>query len=386
MSVKYYRSPINTDRFSSITSSRNNNEQTEENSDLVREDLQDGYYSEGRSIERISSPSDITEHEDNEIDYFDFIKRSHGIYKRQDIDIFNRRYRFGINNPYESISTTREFLFFTKPDLNIFERDDSSGALTGNIVESLSVIPYWRELAEKNMEIIKQLQMSIDGNRDPFNHLLGNTYISNLSVPSLDAETIETANNMYGVGFSYRGSSEASNDNFDFDLEFKDTKYLPVYQFFKAYEEYQTLKHHGTIGPWKGYIQDKVLHDQFSIYKFIVDEDMESIIYYCKYYGVIPKSLPRDVFSSTSFDSGLSYSISFKCAFFEDMNPLILNDFNDLTTKLRFALPYRIDTYNEVLNRLDNRPTQAAYVKSYPSHIAPGGSVYKLKWKGRDKY
>lgn len=315
---------------------------------------------------------------------FNFIKRSHGIYQRKDIDIFNKRYRFGLFNPYETVSTTREFLFFTKPDLNIYARNNTTGALTGEMNSALKSIPYWQELDEKYKEVIKCLQLSYGGHRNPFNNLLGNMCISNLSVPGLDAETIDTPNNMYGVGFSYRGSSEASNDSFDFDLEFKDTRYLPVYQFFKAYEEYQTLKHHGTVGPWRGYIQDKVLHDQFAIYKFLVDEDMETIIYYCKFYGVIPKSLPRDVFSSSSFDNGLSYSVGFKCAFFDDMDPMILNDFNDLSEPMYARLPYRIDIYNEIMDRIDNRPTMAALVTSESNSNAPGGKVYKLKWKGSD--
>ena len=215
-------------------------------SNLNKEDerpLEDGNYTENKisEIESLNHPNQLQKTNDN-VDVFDFIKRSHGIYNRDDINIFSKRYRFGLNNPYESVSTTREFLFITKPDLNIFSRDNISGALTGEVNEVLSSIPYWRELIEKHIDVIRQLQMSIDGKRDPFNHLLENMCISNLSVPGLDAETIETPNNMYGVGFSYRGSSEASNDNFDFDLEFKDTKYLPVYQFFKAYEEYQTLK------------------------------------------------------------------------------------------------------------------------------------------------
>jgi hypothetical protein len=345
--------------------------------------MSDGKYSTNTLDAKYTNTTYI---ENNADDIFDFIRRSHGLYQRKDIDIFNRRYRFGLFNPYETLTTTREFLFFTKPDLNIYTRNETSGTLTGSMNSALTKIPYWQELKTKYMDVIKCLQLTKGKKNDPFNHLLENMCISNIAVPSLDAETIETPNNMYGVGFSYRGSSEASNDNFDFDLEFKDTKYLPVYQFFKAYEEYETLKHHGTIGPWKGYIQDKVLHDQFALYKFLVAEDMETIIYYAKYYGVMPKSLPRDVFSSESFDSGLSYSISFKCAFFDDMDPVILNDFNALSKTYYDSLKYRIDVYNDVMDRMDNRPTQAAYITSASDSNAPGGKVYKLKWKGSDKY
>jgi hypothetical protein len=149
----------------------------------------------------------------NNSDYlFDFIKRAHGLYQRKDIDIFGRRYRFGLFNPYDALSTTREFLFFTKPDLNIYSRNDTTGALTGEMNEALTNIPYWRELRTKYMDVINCLQLSKD-KTNPFNNLLANMCMSNLSVPGLDAETIDTPNNMYGVGYSYRGSSEASNDN-----------------------------------------------------------------------------------------------------------------------------------------------------------------------------
>ncbi len=355
-------------------------------SNITNSNMDDNNYSQQKITElqdKVTSGSYVKQ---NGNDIFDYIKKSHGLYQRNDIDIFSRRYRFGLFNPYETLNTSREFLFITKPDLNIYARDDASGSLTGYMNNSLKSIPYWKELNKRYKDIIRCLQSSYGTKADPFNHLLENMCISNLSIPSLEAETIETPSNTYGVSLSYRGSSEASDDGFDFDLEFKDTKYLPVYQFFKAYDEYETLKHHGIIGPWKGYIMDKVLHDQFAIYKFLVDEDMETIIYYAKFFGVMPKSLPRDVFSSATFDTGLSYSISFHSAFFEDMNPLILSDFNALTKSYYDSLPYRIDVYNDVFDRLDNRPAKAAYIVSSRDTKAPGGISYKLKWKGSDTH
>lgn len=332
----------------------------------------------------------ITSQDANNIDSdaYTSILHSANIYKKHEIDLFNKTYRFGLFNPYGTVTNTREFLFFTKPDLAIYKRDDITGELTNGIgtrglLDNLKSIPYWYDLADSRKRIINLLQLSADP-KDNFNHLLQNQVISNLEIPSLSAETIDTPTNMYGVGFSYRGSSEASDDSCEFSLEFKDTKWLDVYYFFKTYEEYQILKHHGVIRPWKKYIENKVLHDQFAIYKFLVDEDMETILYYGKYYGVMPKSLPRDVFSSANFDNGLSYSIDFKAAFYEDMRPDIIADFNALSKDYYNTLPYRVDIYNNILDRTDNRPAKAAYVKKYTTINSPNGYVYKLKWKGSD--
>lgn len=318
-------------------------------------------------------------------DAYTSLLHSNQMFSRSEIDLFNKTYRFGLLNPYGAISNAREFLFFTKPDLNIYARDDETGILQGGPIlnPSLQNYAYWRDLAKTKGRIIQALQLSADP-KDNFNHLLQNQVISNLEIPGLTAESIDTPTNMYGVGFSYRGSSEASDDNPEFSLEFKDTKWLDVYYYFKSYEEYQTLKHHGTIRPWKKYIENKILHDQISIYKFLVGEDMESIIYYGKYYGVIPMTLPRDVFSSGTFDQGISYSINFKAAFFEDMKPEIIGDFNALSESYYNSLPYQIDVYNDVFNRVDNRPAKAAYIVKEESKYSPNKYVLKLKWRGSD--
>ena len=316
---------------------------------------------------------------------YDGIFHSHNIFRRDEINLYDKTYRFGLFNPYGSLTNTREFLFFTKPDLNIFARNRNGSLVqnSGVLTSELGDIPFWQDLAKNRKKTIEMLQLSYNS-RDNFNHLLQNQVISNLDIPSLTAETIDTPVNMYGVGFSYRGSSEASDDSFEFSLEFKDTKWLDTYYFFKAYEEYETLKHHGTIAPWQWYIENKIIHDQFSIYKFLVDEDMETIIYYAKFYGVMPKSLPRDSFSTANFDNGLSYSVDFKAAFFEDMKPEIIYDFNHLSKNFYDSQKYRIDIHNDVLDRPDNRPATAAYIERVSSKNSPTKYLYKLRWKGSD--
>lgn len=318
--------------------------------------------------------------------------RGANLRSKNDIDLFRHRYRFGLNDPYDTLLSTREFLFFTKPDLSImhyFDEQETSVSTTLLRAE-LRDRPFWKELLARYPEVIFNLQGSCPATSygysgDPFNNLLANTVRGNLEVPGLSSDTIDTPSNAFGVNYSYRGSSESGNDNYDFSLEFKDTRYLPVFMYFKAYEEYETLKKHGIIRPNINHILNKVIHDQFAIYKFLVDEDMETIIYWGKYWGVMPLSLPRDVFSSNQYDEGLSLSISFKAAFFDDMDPLILSDFNSLGYDNWTNGLYDIPIYNQGLHRVDTRTCTAAriFVKKSLSH--PGGYKYLLKWRGRDK-
>lgn len=333
--------------------------------------------------------------------YFKGIYHSSGLWKPSEINLYKNYYRFGALNPTFSLANCKEFLFFTKTDLNIYTLDDAGNP--GSMNSYLLTQPFWQEMALKYKDVIKMLQKSMDTSNNPFNFLLSNMVQSNLDMPNVSAESIDTPANMYGVNYDYRGSSEASNDSYQFSLEFRDNKYLPVYHYFMAYDDYQTIKHHGYITPWKKYIVEKILYDHFSIYKFLVDEDMETIVYYAKLYGVKPMSVPREAFSNTDFSNGLSYNIDFKAAFVRDMKPFIISDFNSISEKYFLSLPYEIDIHNVTLDRPDNRPAMGAYIEKVnyegegPGHYdgnnkgqvsakyAPGGYVYKLRWRGNKK-
>lgn len=361
----------------------------------------DGGFSRDQILADRNKHPTIDNNSDPNNKYSQLLYNNNNLYSRNYLTnhTFTHTFRFGTINPYGGISTGREYLFFTKPDLHINLMNDGGYVDSEILNPALDNFPFWQDLYMNRRNIVNSLQLSLN-TLDPFNHLLSNRVSSNLDLPSLDADVMETPTNMYGVNYSYRGSSENKDDNPDFSLEFKDTRYLDIYYYFKAYEEYETLKHHGILAPCKYYITNKILHDQFCIYKFIVDEDMETLVYWGKMYGVFPTSLPRDVFSNPNWDNGLSYSINFKAAFYEDMKPEIIADFNNLSKPLYDACRYQIDVYNPATDNVDHRPARAAYIeqifntskrdvnvkKSIIANNSPSGYIYKLRWRGDDQY
>ena len=299
--------------------------------------------------------------------------RAAGLYPKNEINVYNGMYRFGKLDPYNSVNRTFEVAFFTKPDLHILDKKSNGFSLNPELADN----PFFTELCSKYPNVIYELQKSTNNN--PLSNLLFNCKKagSNLEVPSMSATTIDNPENAYGTSYDYRGSSEASNDNFDFSIEFTDTKNLDTYMYFKAYEEYQTLKSHGLVSPDTYYITNKVIHDAIGIYKFILDEDFETILYYAYYWGVFFKSLPRDVFSNTEFTNGLSYSIDCKAAFFDDMDPLILRDFNALTENYR----QNIATDDSPIyknHEMNGEVAKSAYITTATLNKR---KVYKLKWR-----
>lgn len=144
-----------------------------------------------------------------------------GVPKSDTIDTFNNIYRFGHIDRYGHMGNGREFVFFTKPDLHIVD----FGRNYYELNPELHNIPFFVELLRNYPEVVGELQKSFhhNGNSSPLSNHLSNKLLSNVDIPSLSATTIETATNMFGTNYEYRGTSEASNDNYDFSLEFGDT-------------------------------------------------------------------------------------------------------------------------------------------------------------------
>lgn len=281
----------------------------------------------------------------------DTLMNSVGLYSKQDINRakFSKFSRFGrVLDPYGRVNSGREYLFFVKPDLHICvppgSDDQSVYSFSGVSPSSgyrsssglvlnpqLDNTPYFRDLIDSHPKVIKELQYSVSSG-DPFGHLLSFAVNSSLQLDSSNARTIDNPSTINGVSYNYMVDSVGSDQSYEgISLEFVDDKDLNVYHFFKAYSEYHIARKSGLVTPPKmEYYTYKRLHNTMGCYKFIVAEDMETIIYYAYLWGMFPTSCPREAFSDPSFGDGLTFSVSFEAAFIEDMNPMVLYQFNKL--------------------------------------------------------
>lgn len=241
-------------------------------------------------------------------------------------DWFTNFSRAGFVDPYNTTKRTKEYLFFTKPDLHIMD---------GNSINSdiSNVSTFFPDAVSRYDGVVEQLQYSYSMNKGPLAPLLSNAVTSSLELPGISADYIETAKNVYQTSISYRGTSFKSDQDFEFSLDFKDSKFLDVYMYFKMYDEYERLKWLGQVSPKLEYIKNKILHDQFSIYKFIVAEDGMTLLYFARVTGVYPTSVPREAMSN--IEGEVTYSVNFKGQFIYDMDPRILKDFNNITSDYR---------------------------------------------------
>lgn len=305
---------------------------------------------------------------------FDKLRRSKGLIFRGEEDWYSKIDRFKDLQPYSQLFGSKEVIFFTKPDLHLFENYNPS-----YLNKEIQNVAFFKEALRRYPGLLQQLQLSMNGNKTPFIPLLQNAVKSSLEMPSSTSDIVETSSTVFGTNIAYKHKAPAGEEGFDFSLEFEDSKYLEVYTLLKIMDEYAKKKNLITP-PNDSYTVNKILHDQFSIYKFILDEDFETIIYYAKYYGVFSKSLPREVFGNLNSDGGISYSVDFHASFVDDWDPQILVDFNDLTSKY-FVGYDNIPLYDNELCAINGDWANIAYVEYYPNPDNIKIPLYKLKWR-----
>lgn len=322
----------------------------------------------------------IKSDKDRGADVLKALSHSNGIFTKNEVNKlksnrFTKR-SFAID-PWNYVSKTYEILFFVKYDLHICHDGINNPIDKYNkslvLLKELKNDPYFVRLREQYPNIIRQLQAGAPGTGKsynnthihPFMNLLTYRCKGGLDIPTVNATTVDTPVNAFGTNYEYRSTGEASDDSISFSLEFDDGPDLEVYQLFKAYDRYEQLKNHGQIPILRRYVNNRVLHDQGGIYKFTLAEDLSTIIHYAYIWGAYPVSVPRDAFSQPIND-GLSFSVDFKAAFIDDMDPTILSDFNKLTEKLwkeckkkKLAERYGFEYYatrtskGRVINRYD---------------------------------
>ena len=324
---------------------------------------------------------------------------SNGIYNRKDMQWYTKFNRFGCLDPFNGLGTTREYLFFTRPDLHIFTPG------TSNLNPQLANNEFFVEFVARYPDVARQLQRSsgaiTDGDRYPFINLLSNSVKNTLDLPEVNADDIETATNTYGTTITYRGNGYASDEAFDFSLEFEDTRYLELYHLFKAWDLYKQLDSVGVVSPpningapedenglsYNRYLEYKELNDQIGIYKIIVDEDFETILYYAYMIGY-PKSVPRESFSELQTGNGLRYSIQWRAQFVTDMKPRILIQLNNIVHDMMGDNGYVLNLYDSENHRVVGEWATApwivrSYKNTYNQWLAPNSMqyTYKLKWR-----
>lgn len=252
---------------------------------------------------------------------------------------FNKFSRYGYLDPaHELITGTREYLFFSKPDLHLVNVDNPY-----YMYDVLENVPFFNEAFNRYKLSYYSLQQYYSGKShiqskglpidlsNRYISLLSNMVTSSFDLSDINASDVTNNQNLYQINTSYREGSLSSDLQYDFSLEFKDTKYLDVYMLFKIYDEYFRYKYMLEIMPTRyDYIANKIYPEALSIWKIITD-DTGRIMYWAKATGCTPMSVPRGTISN--IEGNIKFTVNWKAQFIKDMDPVQLSEINYLTAK-----------------------------------------------------
>jgi hypothetical protein len=252
-----------------------------------------------------------------------------GISLYKHIDVFDEYDIFRKSPPTEHDVYVKgiPYVFITTPKLN-FE-------LANTVRDN-----FMQHIASEHPDIMK----SLNGNGQsisPFIRLLTNTF-RGMDGKDLAARTIDVAETFYGHKQTLPISIVDSQQGDTMTIKFEDFKNLPVVKLHKLWLEYTEKVRRGIFRPNEDAIKKRYLDFVSSIYYFVLDFDGETILYYSKYTGAYPISVPYSNLVTDGFEHDIpELSVEYAYSFKEDMEPAILMDFNKVSMLDNNSLMYQ---------------------------------------------
>lgn len=288
--------------------------------------------------------------------YNSIIKKLHkslGIYEATPQAVFTKYTqsynRFKIQTTDDVFQKGFGHVFFVRPDLNILEKNSKGTTVLSGDLSADSVFHHaWKN----SPNMVKQL---IHGNGMSHDFMLS---LSNKAGSfSLSDEFIET--NTYGNTFggwkiAYGRNNVESKTAGDFSISYTDDRNLHIYQLHKLWVDYIAGCYHGSIHPKNSYIKNHILDYATAVYYIITAEDGETIVFWSKYYGVFPSTIPSTQFaySEGTMVGSPKFDIKYNYSFKKDYDPVSLIEFNYNARITGSSSPVYIPTFDPNLGHI----------------------------------
>lgn len=309
-----------------------------------------------------------------------------GFFGNEPWNSFDRWYSVDLNQEHPS---GRHYIFICRPDLNLVEPGTSAsskGKKQLNKKNGISEDPFFRYLADFYPDIISSLtaefainsssqrssQLSSANAGSGFGNALYDKFeggrvmpvhtfipfltsrVESLQLPDYSIKTDELRQPFTRYGIPYSSSAIESMSAGDFDLTFRDDKYLSVRKLFYAWVYYMDGVMRDRFTPKDKYIIYNCFDYATSIYDFQVDETGENVIWWTKYTGCFPYQVPiSDISFNKGSDPDPKCSIPFKYYMCEPLSYASLIDFNFNSLGYRYMRLSESKMRSDALNPKD---------------------------------
>ncbi len=322
------------------------------------------------------------------------------------------------------VPSGRHYIFFCRPDLYLVEEGSATGSeIVLSSKSRVNVDPYFTYLAQFHPEIIASLTGDFAGLKSLQNTSksaaagsgYGNSRTSdgssvagiNLTIHAfmpyltsrvetfelpdytIDQNAIVQPYTKYTI--PYTTSALKSSSGGSFNITFREDKYYSLHKLFYAWIYYQNNVMRNIFSPKDKYIKYNAIDYATSIYDFVVDATGENIIYWSKYTGCIPTSVPMsDLGFNRNSGGETKISVPFSYFFCEHMDRNILTDFQ--YNSLGYIAVRSSQIKNKVLNPFSMKLTTPIYNentflgKNFVGRPVifygkqSGENVFKLRW------
>jgi hypothetical protein len=254
-----------------------------------------------------------------------------------------------------------------RPDLYLVEEGSAvNSGVTLSSVSRVNVDPYFTYLAQWHPEIIASLTGDFAGLKalkaiDPiYGYTTGSGYgnsrytegasvisngtqyyltmhafipyittrVESLQLPDYTIKQNQIIQPYTHYTVPYTTSALESTTGGTFDMTFREDKYFSIHKLFYGWIYYQNNVMRNIFRPKDKYLYYNALDYATSIYDFIVDDTGENIVYWAKYTGCVPTSVPMsDLSFNRNSGAETKCSVSFSYFMHEHMDRNILMDF-----------------------------------------------------------
>lgn len=260
---------------------------------------------------------------------------NHSSFGNVDTNTLFQKFLQGRGEGEDYLETGRCYMFMTKPNLNLTtnlpapNEKDNNKRYTKDVYNTLEG-GFTEYVARNFPELIRSLTQDSASKIPNFIPLLFNNF-KGMSVD--DFSLAETT-----VGETFRGYSQKLPTNSvqsqaggTLSITYAEKMPTTITYLHKVWFDYCEKVKWGAVVPSDETIKKKEIDYDSSIYFFVVGPDGETILFWGKYTGVVPVSLPYSVFGAEVGSIGVQQvSISYLYSHREFLQPEILQDFNDV--------------------------------------------------------
>lgn len=300
---------------------------------------------------------------------YDDLKYRHGIDVRNHQDHFQNFNRFYTIYPNMEVDGLTQYVFITRPDLNIVNWN--RGGIGGTLVDKCQSDGLFVVMHRDHRVLLKSLSSSLSSNHDFIPVLMGRT--ESLQVSDVSLRTSSMVQPATGYEITYAGNMLESTTSCSFDITFRDDNRYRLLKMFYCWVYYINGLYLGKWDPKDIYVKNNIYDYMVSVYKIDCLPDGQTIVNFQKWTGAFPSAVPLSVLSyNLGGTPENKITIPFRAQYQEAMNPFILEDFNRNSTGLYRAVP----TYDSLTNGTGEPIVGAPF-------IVRESNDYKLKWRPR---